>query len=104
MKRFACNGMLIGIGRMVEESEPVGALVGVAPQHIRLSANCRFHLRIACASLVILIISIVGCKFTSIHVDISGYAIALLLIFAMLAPLPLYWHEQTGQLCGTPSS
>jgi hypothetical protein len=48
----------------------------------------------AYGSLAVLIISFVGCRLTSIHTDISGRVIAIVVMFAMVAPLPIYWHEK----------
>ncbi len=54
-----------------------------------------FHLRMAWAALILLIISAAGCRFTSIQVaDIGGRAIAVLTASAMLLPLPAYWHQK----------
>jgi membrane-associated phospholipid phosphatase len=53
-----------------------------------------FHLRMAFGTLTVLLISLLGCKLTSIHSDISGRAIAIVAMFAMVSPLPIYWHEK----------
>lgn len=64
-----------------------------APQ-IQYRIDPGFHLRLACASFILLLISVVGCKLTSIHVDIDARVIAILAMFAIVAPLPMYWHEK----------
>ena len=60
----------------------------------RLDPDAKFHLRIAFAYFLLLAGSFVGCKLTSIHAEISGRVIALLTLFAMISPLPIYWHEK----------
>jgi|HubBroStandDraft_6_1064221.scaffolds.fasta_scaffold139486_1 membrane-associated phospholipid phosphatase len=65
--------------------------------HSRLSQlgpDAKFHLRMALLVGLMLSISVVGCRLASIHVQIDGRVIALLAVFAMVAPLPLYWHEK----------
>jgi membrane-associated phospholipid phosphatase len=58
------------------------------------NANLLFHRRLAYACAAIVLISFFGCKLTSIHVHIGRFVIALVTVYAMLAPLPLYWHEK----------
>jgi membrane-associated phospholipid phosphatase len=53
-----------------------------------------FHRRMAYGTLTVLIISFFGCKLTSIHTSISGRVIAIITMFAMVSPLPIYWHEK----------
>jgi uncharacterized protein len=53
-----------------------------------------FHLRMACGTLALLIVTVVGCRLTSIHTDVSVYAVAIFAALAMIAPLPIYWHER----------
>jgi membrane-associated phospholipid phosphatase len=65
----------------------------VEPQ-IQSKAELGFHLRMACGTLTVLIISVIGCKLTSIHTDIGGRVIAIVMTLAMVAPLPIYWHEK----------
>jgi membrane-associated phospholipid phosphatase len=72
------------VDRCVEVAEPQ------VPSKFKLA----FHLRMARGSLAVLLVSIFGCKLTSIHTDISGRVIAILVAFAMIAPLPIYWHEK----------
>ena len=72
------------LDRCVEVTEP-----DVLP-----NSNLNFHLRMACGALAVLIVSFVGCKLTSIHTDVSGRMIAIVAMLAMVAPLPLYWHEK----------
>jgi membrane-associated phospholipid phosphatase len=43
--------------------------------------------------LLLLTVSFAGCRLTSIHAEIGGSVIALLTLFAMISPLPIYWHE-----------
>src|ERR1700734_3588665 len=63
-------------------------------RRIRASANIAFHRRMTCALLIVLTVSFAGCKLTSVHIEISEYLIATLAAFAMVAPLPIYWHEK----------
>ena len=65
----------------------------VEPQ-IHSKVELGFHLRMACGTLTVLIISFIGCKLTSIHTDIGGRVIAIVMTLAMVAPLPIYWHEK----------
>jgi hypothetical protein len=68
--------------------------IELAKRRIRSSVDLDFHIRMAYSSLGVLIISVVGCKLTSIHADISGLVIAMVVMFAMIAPLSMYWHEK----------
>ncbi len=46
----------------------------------------------ACVAVVGL--AYAGCKLESIHAEIGGLPIALVVALAMLSPLPIYWHEK----------
>jgi hypothetical protein len=63
-------------------------------RRIRANANFEFHRRMVYFLLSILSISIVGGKLTQIHTDVSGRVIAIVTMFAMISPLPLYWNEK----------
>jgi PAP2 superfamily len=63
-------------------------------RRIRASENIAFHRRMACALFIVLTVSFVGCKLTQIHTDVSGRVIAIVVMFAMVSPLPLYWNER----------
>jgi PAP2 superfamily len=63
-------------------------------RRMRSSIDLGFHIRMAYSSLTVLIISFVGCRLTSIHSNIGGRVIAIVVGFAMIAPLPIYWHEK----------
>jgi membrane-associated phospholipid phosphatase len=68
-----------------------------ARHHSRLSQlgpDAKFHLRMALLVGLLLSFSVIGCKLAAIHVEINGRVIAVLTLFAMVAPLPLYWHEK----------
>jgi hypothetical protein len=64
-------------------------------RRIQSRGNLDFHIRMVYGSLAVLVISFVGCRLTSIHTDISGRVIAILITLAMVAPLPIYWHEKS---------
>jgi membrane-associated phospholipid phosphatase len=66
----------------------------LARRRIQSSIDADFHIRMAYGSLAVLIVSFVGCRLTSIHTDVSGYLIATAAAFAMVTPLPIYWHEK----------
>jgi hypothetical protein len=68
--------------------------VELARRRIQSGVDLGFHIRMAYGSFAVLIISFVGCRLTSIHTDISGRVIAIVVMFAMVAPLPIYWHEK----------
>jgi len=54
-----------------------------------------FHLWMAFAISILLIISLVGCALTGIELNGLGvWAIYCLVIVAMLLPLPAYWYEK----------
>jgi membrane-associated phospholipid phosphatase len=72
----------------------IAAYLETAKRRIQTSANLGFHLRMAYAVATLVIISYVGCRLTSIHTDISGRVIAIVAMFAMVSPLPIYWHEK----------
>ena len=63
-------------------------------RRIRANANFEFHRRMAYCLLLILSISIAGGKLTQIHTNVSGRIVAIIAMFAMIAPLPLYWNEK----------
>ncbi len=66
-------------------------------QHLRfadLSPDAKFHVRMAILVGLLLAISIAGCILTSIHAEIGGRIVAILTLFAMIAPLPIYLHEK----------
>lgn len=66
----------------------------LAKQRVKSSIDLDFHLRAAYGTLALLIVSYVGCRLTSIHTGVSDRAIAVVVTFAMVAPLPIYWHEK----------
>lgn len=66
----------------------------LAGHRYQLGSDAKFHLRIAFATFLLLAVSFVGCKLTSIHAEIGGRVVALLTLLAMISPLPLYWHEK----------
>jgi hypothetical protein len=68
--------------------------IQLSKRRIRSSVDLDFHTRIAYGSLAVLIISYVGCRLTSIHTGIGGRVIAVVVMLAMVAPLPIYWHEK----------
>lgn len=72
----------------------IALLEKTAEQQAQSIPSLKFHLRIACASLVMLIVAFAGSRLTSIHIDPSGQTIALFTVFAMFAPLPIYWHQK----------
>jgi PAP2 superfamily len=71
----------------------IARYVEAARRRIEAGANLGFHLRVAYAILLVVIVSFFGCKLTSIHADISGRMIAIFAVFAMVSPLPIHWHE-----------
>jgi len=68
--------------------------IEVSVQRLRSSIDLDFHIRMAYGSMAVLIISFFGCKLTSIHTGVGARAVAVAVMFAMGAPLPLYWHEK----------
>jgi hypothetical protein len=68
--------------------------IEVAMRRLRSSLDLDFHLRMTYGSVAVLIISFFGCKLTSIHTAVGGRAIAVVVMCAMVAPLPLYWQEK----------
>ena len=66
----------------------------LAKQRIKSNVDVDFHLRVAYGTLALLIVSYVGCRLTSIHTGVSDRVIAIVVMFAMVAPLPMYWHER----------
>ena len=63
-------------------------------RRVKADVNLAFHRRLFYALLVVLTVSIVGCRLTQIHADVSGRAVAIVTMFAMVSPLPLYWNEK----------
>jgi hypothetical protein len=68
--------------------------IEAAKRRLRSSLDLDFHIRMAYGSIAVLVISFFGCKLTSIHTGVGARAIAVVAMFAMVAPLPLYWHEK----------
>jgi membrane-associated phospholipid phosphatase len=66
----------------------------LAKRLVRSSIDLDFHLRMVYGSLAVLLVSYVGCRLTSIHTSVSGRVIAIVVMVAMVAPLPVYWHEK----------
>ncbi len=66
----------------------------VVAEYPRLSPDAKFHLRMAFTCALLLAISIAGCRLASIHVDIGSRIFAVVTTLAMIAPLPVYWHEK----------
>jgi hypothetical protein len=54
----------------------------------------RFDRALAIACLGILCISVAGCWLTGIHTAVAGRLTAVLMLSAMVAPLPAYWHQK----------
>jgi hypothetical protein len=48
----------------------------------------------AFASLILMVICFAGCRLTSIHIEVAKYVGTVFVLLAMLAPLPVYWHEK----------
>lgn len=57
------------------------------------SSGALFHRCMAVANITILVISIFGCKLTSIHVDIHKYGSVLFMALIMIGVLFCYWDE-----------
>jgi hypothetical protein len=68
--------------------------VELARRRIRSSVDLDFHIRLAYGSLAVLLVSFAGCRLTSIQTNVSGRMIAVVVGFAMVAPLPIYWHDK----------
>jgi membrane-associated phospholipid phosphatase len=67
---------------------------GAAIRRLESSVDLAFHIRMAYSCLAVLLISFFGCKLTSIHTDIGARVIAVVVMFAMVSPLPIYWQEK----------
>jgi len=60
-----------------------------------MSATRRFHLFMASACSILLIIDVLGCRYASIHVaGVGGRGVAVLLLTAMVMPVAAYGHEK----------
>jgi membrane-associated phospholipid phosphatase len=68
--------------------------VEAAESQIQSRGQWDFHLRMACGSLAVLLVSFFGCRLTSIHTTIGWRAIAIVVMLAMVAPLPIYWNDK----------
>jgi membrane-associated phospholipid phosphatase len=68
--------------------------IELAKRRIQSNIDLDFHTRMAYGSLSVLLVSFIGCKLTSIHTSVSGRVTAIIVMFAMVAPLPIYWHEK----------
>ncbi len=54
-----------------------------------------FHVQMAYAAVALLIVSLVGCRFTTIKVPYAGpIALAVLVTMAAVQVLPTYWHSK----------
>jgi membrane-associated phospholipid phosphatase len=77
----------------------MSTLVARTPAQTRasraLAFDGGFHLRMACATFALLIISLVGCALTGIKLPgLGAWTIYSLVIVAMLLPIPAYWYEK----------
>ncbi len=79
---------------MFPQRDNIARYAEAAERRIRSGIDLGFHLRMVYAVLTLVIVSFIGCRLTSIHTDISGRVIAILVILAMIPPLPIYWHEK----------
>ena len=66
----------------------------VTEPELKTNPNLKFHRRMAYTCTAIVAIDYAGCKITSIHTHVGGSVIALILVLAMIFPLPVYWHEK----------
>ena len=66
-----------------------------APSRIRVFVRPGFHLQMAYASAVIVLVSVLGCPLTGTHVpDVGTMAIGLAAVAVVLVPLLLYLEER----------
>lgn len=72
----------------------MGVRLKIVARQLKSDANFKFHRRMAYACSIIVLISFFGCKITSIQTHVGRLLIALITVFAMLLPLPLYWQEK----------
>jgi len=77
----------------------MSTLTAQAPAQSRASRALAFiggfHLRMAMAISLLLLISLAGCALTGIKLpDLGAWAIIFLVLSAMLLPIPAYWYEK----------
>jgi len=77
----------------------MSTLMAQAPARSRTSRALAFiggfHLRMAMAISLLLLISLAGCALTGIKLpDLGAWAIIFLVLSAMLLPIPAYWYEK----------
>lgn len=61
---------------------------------LKPAPGAAFHIGMACVCLATIPMTYAGSRLASIQLDITGSAIAMLMLFAILAPLPIYWHQR----------
>jgi hypothetical protein len=66
----------------------------IAEPRIRTRTKPGFHLLMTYTILIILMVSFIGCRLTSIRVNVGVYIIAFFTLLAMLMPLPIYLHKK----------
>jgi hypothetical protein len=57
-------------------------------------STSRFDRTLAIVCAIILCISVAGCWLTGIHAAVGTRVAAVLMLSAMVAPLPAYWHQK----------
>ncbi len=79
-----------------QKTSPTSTIAKKSPQsQIQFGDKSGFHLQMAEASALLLIVTFVGCKLKSVQIsNPSELAIALLVALAAVVPLPLYWQEK----------
>lgn len=66
-----------------------------APAPNKTGGGLGFHFWMAVTAVVVLLISVIGCRLTQVHVPgVGGRILAALIVLAAFQALPLYWHRQ----------
>lgn len=61
----------------------------------KTAGNLAFHVWMGGTAVAVLLISVLGCRFTQVHVPgVSGRVVAAILVAAIFQAVPLYWHRK----------
>lgn len=66
-----------------------------APTSTGGESSFAFHVWMAGTAVAVLLISVLGCRLTQVHVPgVSGRIVSAVLVAAMFQAVPLYWHRK----------
>jgi len=82
---------------MSKRLSPVPSAAAAAPAETvdRAAGSVAFHVWMAGTAVAVLLVSVIGCRLTQVHVSgVRGRVVAAILVAAMFQAVPLYWHRK----------